>query len=134
GCGDGRSLHDVRRGVDGTPADWRVTAQFRRCDLSPGPAGGVARPAPPSGRHARSVRRRVGVRCRTRARAGVARAAPLRAPARGDGGLMMRAIRVLELRSVRGTGGGPEKTILLGSARTDAPRFAGTVCSLRDKR
>jgi glycosyltransferase involved in cell wall biosynthesis len=47
---------------------------------------------------------------------------------------MMRAIRVLELRSVRGTGGGPEKTILLGSARTDARRFAVTVCYLRDKR
>jgi glycosyltransferase involved in cell wall biosynthesis len=46
----------------------------------------------------------------------------------------MRAIRVLELRSVRGTGGGPEKTILLGSARTDARRFAVTVCYLRDKR
>jgi glycosyltransferase involved in cell wall biosynthesis len=47
---------------------------------------------------------------------------------------MTRAIRVLELRSVRGTGGGPEKTILLGSARTDARRFAVTVCYLRDKR
>jgi glycosyltransferase involved in cell wall biosynthesis len=47
---------------------------------------------------------------------------------------MTRAIRVLELRSVRGTGGGPEKTILLGSARTDARRFAITVCYLRDKR
>lgn len=41
---------------------------------------------------------------------------------------------MLELRSVRGTGGGPEKTILLGSARTDARRFAVTVCYLRDKR
>jgi glycosyltransferase involved in cell wall biosynthesis len=47
---------------------------------------------------------------------------------------MTRAIRILELRSVRGTGGGPEKTILLGSARTDARRFAITVCYLRDKR
>jgi glycosyltransferase involved in cell wall biosynthesis len=47
---------------------------------------------------------------------------------------MTRAIRVLELRSVRGTGGGPEKTILLGSARTDARRFAVSVCYLRDKR
>jgi glycosyltransferase involved in cell wall biosynthesis len=45
-----------------------------------------------------------------------------------------RAIRVLELRSVRGTGGGPEKTILLGSARTDPRRFAVTVCYLRDRR
>ena len=32
---------------------------------------------------------------------------------------MTAPIRVLELRSVRGTGGGPEKTILLGAARTD---------------
>jgi len=47
---------------------------------------------------------------------------------------MTRAIRVLELRSVRGTGGGPEKTILLGSARTDARCFAITVCYLRDRR
>jgi glycosyltransferase involved in cell wall biosynthesis len=43
-------------------------------------------------------------------------------------------IRVLELRSVRGTGGGPEKTILLGSERTDPSRFAVTVCYLRDRR
>lgn len=47
---------------------------------------------------------------------------------------MMRAIRILELRSVRGTGGGPEKTILLGTARADARRFAVCVCYLRDKR
>ncbi|MCU1385638.1 MAG: epsD 3 [Acidobacteria bacterium] len=47
---------------------------------------------------------------------------------------MTRAVRVLELRSVRGTGGGPEKTILLGSARTDPQRFAITVCYLRDRR
>ena len=47
---------------------------------------------------------------------------------------MTRAIRVLELRSVRGTGGGPEKTILLGAARTDPRRFAVTVCYLRDAR
>jgi glycosyltransferase involved in cell wall biosynthesis len=40
-------------------------------------------------------------------------------------------IRVLELRSVRGTGGGPEKTILLGAAATDPGRFAVTVCYLR---
>jgi glycosyltransferase involved in cell wall biosynthesis len=46
----------------------------------------------------------------------------------------MRPIRILELRSVRGTGGGPEKTILLGSARTDASRFEITVCYLRDRR
>jgi len=47
---------------------------------------------------------------------------------------MTRPIRVLELRSVRGTGGGPEKTILLGTARTDPSRFAITVCYLRDRR
>ena len=46
----------------------------------------------------------------------------------------MRPIRVLELRSVRGTGGGPEKTILLGTARTDARQFEITVCYLRDRR
>jgi glycosyltransferase involved in cell wall biosynthesis len=43
-----------------------------------------------------------------------------------------RPIRVLELRSVRGTGGGPEKTILLGTRRTDPQRFAITVCYIRD--
>jgi glycosyltransferase involved in cell wall biosynthesis len=43
-------------------------------------------------------------------------------------------IRILEFRSVRGTGGGPEKTILLGSARADASRYAVTVCYLRDGR
>jgi glycosyltransferase involved in cell wall biosynthesis len=47
---------------------------------------------------------------------------------------MSRPIRVLELRSVRGTGGGPEKTILLGAARSDPARFAVTVCYIRDER
>jgi len=47
---------------------------------------------------------------------------------------MTRPIRILELRCVRGTGGGPEKTILLGTARTDSHRFAITVCYLRDAR
>ena len=47
---------------------------------------------------------------------------------------MTRPIRVLELRSVRGTGGGPEKTILLGAARSDPRRFAVTVCYVRDAR
>jgi glycosyltransferase involved in cell wall biosynthesis len=42
--------------------------------------------------------------------------------------------RVLELRSVRGTGGGPEKTILFGAARHDQHRFAITVCYIRDAR
>ena len=45
-----------------------------------------------------------------------------------------RPIRVLELRSVRGTGGGPEKTIFMGAARTDPRRFAVTVCYIRDRR
>lgn len=43
-------------------------------------------------------------------------------------------IRVLELRSVRGTGGGPEKTILRGAARSDPARIAVTVCYIRDRR
>lgn len=42
-------------------------------------------------------------------------------------------IRILELRSVRGTGGGPEKTILLGAIMSD-PNFQVTVCYLRDQR
>ena len=46
----------------------------------------------------------------------------------------MTPIRILELRSVRGTGGGPEKTILRGTARTDPRRFAITVCYIRDLR
>lgn len=41
---------------------------------------------------------------------------------------------VLELRSVRGTGGGPEKTILAGAAATDRQRAVVTVCYLRDAR
>lgn len=47
---------------------------------------------------------------------------------------MNRPIRVLELRSVRGTGGGPEKTIILGTAMTEPSQFAITVCYLRDRR
>ncbi len=47
---------------------------------------------------------------------------------------MARPIRILELRSVRGTGGGPEKTILLGAARSDPSRYAITVCYIRDAR
>ena len=43
------------------------------------------------------------------------------------------AMRILELRSVRGTGGGPEKTILLGAQRAH-PRFPVTVCYIRDRR
>ena len=47
---------------------------------------------------------------------------------------MSEIINVLELRSVRGTGGGPEKTILLGTERTDRDRFSVTVCYIRDLR
>lgn len=47
---------------------------------------------------------------------------------------MKRPLRILELRSVRGTGGGPEKTILLGARRADPRRFAVTACYLRDLR
>jgi glycosyltransferase involved in cell wall biosynthesis len=44
---------------------------------------------------------------------------------------MTRRLSILELRSVRGTGGGPEKTILLGADRRDRARFNVTVCYLR---
>ena len=44
-----------------------------------------------------------------------------------------RAVHVLELRSVRGTGGGPEKTILHGAAQA-GPGITVTVCYLRDGR
>ncbi len=43
-------------------------------------------------------------------------------------------VRVLELRSVRGTGGGPEKTILRGATMADPDRSQVTVCYLRDER
>jgi glycosyltransferase involved in cell wall biosynthesis len=43
-------------------------------------------------------------------------------------------LAILELRSVRGTGGGPEKTILLGAERRDRTRFDVTVCYLRHRR
>jgi len=56
------------------------------------------------------------------------------APAAAPAAVIRRPVRVLELRSVRGTGGGPEKTILLGASRTDPARFAVTVCYLRDLR
>ena len=48
----------------------------------------------------------------------------------------MRAdvVNVLELRSVRGIGGGPDKTILLGAERADRTRVAITVCYIRDAR
>jgi glycosyltransferase involved in cell wall biosynthesis len=47
---------------------------------------------------------------------------------------MRSRIAVLELRSVRGTGGGPEKTILLGAEQADRSRFDVTVCYIRDER
>jgi glycosyltransferase involved in cell wall biosynthesis len=40
-------------------------------------------------------------------------------------------VRVLELRSVFGTGGGPEKTILAGAALSDPREFDITICYLR---
>jgi glycosyltransferase involved in cell wall biosynthesis len=43
-------------------------------------------------------------------------------------------ICVLEFRSAEGAGGGPEKTILLGAARSDPDRFAVTVCYIRNAR
>lgn len=45
---------------------------------------------------------------------------------------MSKPINLLELRSVRGTGGGPEKTILLGAAHSSRVRV--TVCYIRDVR
>lgn len=47
---------------------------------------------------------------------------------------MSGPIKVLELRSVFGTGGGPEKTILLGASHSDPSRYAVTVCYIRDER
>ena len=47
---------------------------------------------------------------------------------------MSAPIKVLELRSVFGTGGGPEKTILLGAAHSDPSRYDVTVCYIRDER
>ncbi|MHB1035985.1 MAG: glycosyltransferase [Pirellulales bacterium] len=45
---------------------------------------------------------------------------------------MTGPIRILELRCADGGGGGPEKTILLGAARSCQERFAVTVCYLRE--
>lgn len=47
---------------------------------------------------------------------------------------MSDPIRVLELRSVWGTGGGPDKTILNGARLHDPARVAVTVCYIRDAR
>jgi glycosyltransferase involved in cell wall biosynthesis len=43
-------------------------------------------------------------------------------------------VKVLELRSVRGTGGGPEKTITRGAAMANPDRVRVTVCYVRDER
>ncbi len=48
--------------------------------------------------------------------------------------MTQRPLRILELRTVRGTGGGPDKTILLGTARTNAEKYAVTICYIRDAR
>jgi len=45
-----------------------------------------------------------------------------------------RPLNILELRTVRGTGGGPDKTILLGTALTNAEKYAVTICYIRDAR
>ena len=47
---------------------------------------------------------------------------------------MTRPIRVLELRSAVGAGGGPDKTIIAGAAASDPRRYAVTVCYLQDLR
>src|SRR5262245_13364749 len=47
---------------------------------------------------------------------------------------MSAPIRILELRSALGSGGGPDKTILAGAAASDPSRYAVTVCYLRDGR
>lgn len=77
------------------------------------------------------IRRRPRIPSRPRARAGRPRTASI--PATEDP-LVPGPLRVLELRSVRGTGGGPEKTILVGASRTDPRRVAVTVCYIRDRR
>jgi len=46
----------------------------------------------------------------------------------------MSPIRVLELRSVWGTGGGPDKTILSGAALKGSTDIETTVCYIRDAR
>jgi len=43
-------------------------------------------------------------------------------------------IRILELRCADGSGGGPEKTILLGAAQSDRQRFAVSVCYIKSIR
>jgi glycosyltransferase involved in cell wall biosynthesis len=47
---------------------------------------------------------------------------------------MPEPLRILELRSVRGTGGGPEKTILSSASVCEPDTHAVTVCYIRDRR
>jgi glycosyltransferase involved in cell wall biosynthesis len=47
---------------------------------------------------------------------------------------MSAPIRVLELRSARGAGDGPDKTIVAGAAASRRDRYAITVCYLQDQR
>ena len=68
----------------------------------------------------------------TRASHHRARAAGAVSGARADH--MSAPIRVLELRSVWGTGGGPDKTILAGAGLLDPARVATTICYIRDAR
>ena len=107
-----------------------------------GPAGprhalasgsGRRRPEPSSGPMDR-LDAGPGGRRRVRGRARARRRGALRVPAAPRRLAKTPVIRVLELRSVRGTGGGPEKTILFGAERHDRRRFAMTVCYLRDPR
>ena len=45
-----------------------------------------------------------------------------------------KPLQILELSSVRGTGGGPEKTIMLGAARANRSTCEVIVCYIRDRR
>src|SRR5207244_1788043 len=114
GWGGGRRVHCRDRSARGPRGGARAAAGVR--DIRAG------------------LSRRRRVRHRPRAGGRVARAASCRPSSAHGGDFMNRPIRILELRSVWGTGGGPEKTILLGTARTDPRRFDVTVCYLRDRR
>ena len=50
-----------------------------------------------------------------------------------DESAMARPIRILELSAANGAGGGPDKTILLGTAQADRRRFEITVCYICDR-
>jgi len=47
---------------------------------------------------------------------------------------MAEPIRILEFRCADGSGGGPEKTILLGAAQFDRQRFAVSICYIKSVR